>query len=349
MPALTALRGCAALYVFSYHAQVNGVSVFLRPVFAIGYSGVAFFFILSGFILSWSARAGDTPCSFFRRRFARVWPAHAVTWALALAYLLTYAPRPELGGRPTLVASALSFLLLQAWVPVHDVAFGVNGVAWSLSCEAFFYLIFPPALLLVRGQSARTAMAAGVLIFLGCASLQIYGSTRGAHVDEVLYAFPLTRVGEFLLGVGLGVGVRSGFVRRVPRTAVMCAMLLAAGAPLAWHVRPDHSHGLVDPMTAPLYAVVIVAAVIRPSPSWLVDRRLVYLGELSFAFYLTHLLVIHAVQVAEPGWSAGTVGSIGVSLLELGLALAASVAIHHVVELPARRWLLGRSSRKIAA
>jgi peptidoglycan/LPS O-acetylase OafA/YrhL len=57
-------------------------------VIGLGYTGVAFFFVLSGVVLAWSHKAGDTKKSFYWRRFARVWPLHALMTALAVPLIL---------------------------------------------------------------------------------------------------------------------------------------------------------------------------------------------------------------------------------------------------------------------
>ena len=51
---LTGLRYFAALLVFFSHLELDGSHDFLRDVFNSGYVGVSFFFLLSGFVLSYS-------------------------------------------------------------------------------------------------------------------------------------------------------------------------------------------------------------------------------------------------------------------------------------------------------
>lgn len=77
-------------------------------------------------------------------------------------------------------------------------------------------------------------------------------------------------------------------------------------------------------------------------------RLLVYLGEVSFAFYLVHELVIFGA-VAAP-WGASAVGGVrGLILMGASLALGVFLAIaaHHLVERPARIMILKASTRTL--
>ena len=82
IPALTSLRFLAALWVFVFHLQLwhgdFGISPIDKFIHA-GPVGMAFFFVLSGFILA-QAAAGTDPLTDFRgyavRRFARIYPIY---------------------------------------------------------------------------------------------------------------------------------------------------------------------------------------------------------------------------------------------------------------------------------
>src|SRR3954466_10818588 len=87
---LTGIRWLAALLVFAYHVHViryfrdGPAGTVVDWLFGAGVTGVSFFFVLSGFVLAWSARDGDPPRSFWLRRIARVYPVHLVTALTAL-------------------------------------------------------------------------------------------------------------------------------------------------------------------------------------------------------------------------------------------------------------------------
>ena len=72
LPSLTGLRWIAAMLVFGFHVGTMGfiaqpqAQAVVSWLFTLGLSGVQFFFILSGFVLVWSARPGDTRRAFWR-------------------------------------------------------------------------------------------------------------------------------------------------------------------------------------------------------------------------------------------------------------------------------------------
>ena len=129
LDSLTGLRWFAALAVFGFHLATAptigsnpAVKTFLRPLFESGTAGVTFFFILSGFVLCWTSRPADTPLSFIRRRVARVFPNHVVTWLAVMAVFMAI-------GRPVKVGPSIAgAFLLQAWVPSEDYYFTGNTV-----------------------------------------------------------------------------------------------------------------------------------------------------------------------------------------------------------------------------
>src|SRR5690349_2309269 len=142
LPSLTGLRWVAALLVFGLH--VNNFRYFdgttgrvVTWAFGAGATGVSFFFVLSGFVLTWSARPGDRAPAFWRRRAARILPVHLVTAAIALVMALTL----EHQSMPSLRQGLANVLLVHSWWrPWWQT---LDPVSWSLACEAFFYALFP--------------------------------------------------------------------------------------------------------------------------------------------------------------------------------------------------------------
>src|SRR5260370_7164480 len=86
LPALTSLRFFAALHVVFFHFlafKILPSEGWLGQISSIGYVGVSFFFVLSGFILVYTYAGRDTPArDFWRARFARIYPAFAFSLLL---------------------------------------------------------------------------------------------------------------------------------------------------------------------------------------------------------------------------------------------------------------------------
>jgi peptidoglycan/LPS O-acetylase OafA/YrhL len=222
---LTSLRAFAALLVFFLHLDIRGGTVgSARSVLQFGYVGVGFFFLLSGFVLAWSFRANDGKARFYVRRFARIYPSHAVMLLVAaVAPVTVVAFRPE-----QLVYTAA---LVQTWAPGWLDPYAVNGVSWSLSCEAAFYAVLPLLIPVLARLGPRTRWlfafgwwAAGALVTTAV------GAVTGGWQDA-LYVFPPLRFGEFCLGVVAAMQFRRGW--RMPKrvgVALVVVGLLAEPA-----------------------------------------------------------------------------------------------------------------------
>ncbi|MFF0835568.1 MULTISPECIES: acyltransferase family protein [unclassified Streptomyces] len=347
LPSLTGLRWVAALLVFGLH--VNNFGYFggepgrlVLWGFGAGATGVSFFFVLSGFVLTWSARPHDRAPAFWRRRIARVYPVHLVTLGLALlmAYALPRQPRPTSG-------QALSNLLLvhSWWRPWWQT---LNPVSWSLACEAFFYAAFPLLFLLLRRLGPRGATALGVL---SVAAVLVLARADAHHwTEQALYSMPAARLPEFVLGAVTARLVQLGRWRGPGLEASLA--LAVIGYFLVPQVTPGYSATVC---TIAGFALLIPAAAVadlRGLPSLWRRRRLVRLGELSFAFYMIHLLVLRAgTQLLGNKPHFGLLAGLAVTAVAFAVSLALAWVLYEAVERPARRLLLrrrgaGRPSRE---
>jgi peptidoglycan/LPS O-acetylase OafA/YrhL len=341
---LTGLRFVAAFLVFGFHVQIEQLiapgpaRTAMEWLFGSGAVGVSFFFVLSGFVLTWSVRPGDTARRFWWRRAARVYPAHLATWLVAVLLAL-------IGGSGVALAVWLpNLLLVQAWSPDLDVFFGLNTVSWSLACEIFFYALFPVLIVVLRRLPGRalwpaTAVALGLVWLIPVAAQALPAADRYWFI----WVFPLTRLPEFAAGMLLARIVRD---RRWPeRFGLGPATALAAAAYLSIRWLPDDFRivaGTVVPL-ALLVAAVAAADVAGARSPWR-SAWAVRLGELSFAFYLVHQLVLRLL-VRVFGTGHPPAAGIGIAVLALGLALAGSWLLHEGVENPALRLLLRRRSQ----
>ena len=361
LPALTSLRFVAALLVFTWHCvPTRRMSV----VFSLGYTGVAFFFLLSGFILTYSYR--DAFCdrlrceairAFYAARVARVYPLHLVMMPPMIACLVYLGSNPLWSGvdiQTRLHAVAAQALLVQSWIPVTAIYFGVNGPAWSISVEAFFYAVFPFAafvlLRVFRASPPHHVLACAVAI---CAAQMALLWPQHATVDDWRwYVFPPARLTDFVVGMLLAIA----YLRVTTRAqAVLCLTRRDQAAP------PGRTRTGLRPASVEILAVaaVVLALYVSPfvplslrfsawvMPAWgvliltfarrqgAVSRLLshpvfVRLGEVSFAFYLCHIAVMSLLGRVLDSASTPFVP------VALASTLLVSFAFHHGVEVPLR-------------
>src|SRR5215207_8407687 len=134
---LTSLRFIAAGLIVLHHLRgAFGIPHDFCGSFALD-NGVSFFFVLSGFILTYvySVRPRLEKRRFLLARLARLWPAHLAAFAVCLA--LTWE-----GTRSQFTPFKLfaNLTLLHAWIPLREYNLSFVGPSWSISTEFGFYL-----------------------------------------------------------------------------------------------------------------------------------------------------------------------------------------------------------------
>ncbi|MFD8019255.1 acyltransferase family protein [Streptomyces lavendulae] len=362
LPSLTGMRFIASLMVFVCHAFTYGIfndkglsESLVTYVSKLGFVGVGFFFILSGFVLTWSARDTDRPLTFWRRRLVKIYPNHLVTWAAGLVLMVW------IGGYAATVSNTVpSFFLIQAWFPVEDVFFGTNGPSWSLAAELLFYLSFPWLVRWVRAIPEQRLWRWAGYLFVGVVVVAVASQLLPSDPKMpyypiswyqywFVYCMPLTRLFEFALGIVMARIVQTG--RWIPLGLGGALLTLVPGYALTVWL-PD-AYGIVAPTVIPLALIVAAgaAADVRGLSSPFRGRLIVHLGELSFAFYMVHMLVMwYGPMGRVPGRTWDTLPALGMIVLTFALTTAVAWILYRVVEVPAvRRFSNPRTPREKAA
>lgn len=139
--ALTGLRFLIAFWVFVFHIHIRWPifdNFILASIANQGAIGRTFFFILSGFILSYIYNTELNLTNYFRSRVARIYPIYIFVALITLPWLMLQS---FIGEHLTILEVALlltlGVLLLQAWFP-PTLSHWNNGGSWSISVEAFF-------------------------------------------------------------------------------------------------------------------------------------------------------------------------------------------------------------------
>jgi peptidoglycan/LPS O-acetylase OafA/YrhL len=383
LPSLTGARWWAAFAVFLLHALVflpvypfQKSELFrqihqLMPM-QLGAAGVTFFFVLSGFIIYWSFRPGSSVPRFYWRRVLKIYPTHLVA---ALAFILV-ASVPL----TRMVVWAPNLALIHTWVPKWTTVGGLNVPSWSLAAEILFYLSFPLALPLVRRIKSHHVwwVLAGLLVAILLLHTAYYLWVPGPkgiantfaprlipgdaspyfelHAAPIWfeqpdipvapsywlsYNFPLSRLPEFFLGVLAARLVLEGRWRNTRLAPPMIVLTIAYAA--TWVVPPNYKMSAL--LLAPMTAVVATLAArdLAGIRGFTASPRMVWLGNISFAFYLIQFPVMVLItRLFIGGKQFGPLGWLGFAALSLVVSTVVAAAIYHWIDDPLMRKFSGR-------
>ncbi|MEU3773159.1 acyltransferase [Streptomyces sp. NPDC032472] len=364
LPSLTGLRFFAALSVFFFHSSLTDSPIppnapinpfadaevadwFSTAFGKAGYLGVSFFFVLSGFVLAWAAKPGERATAFLRRRLLKIFPNHVVVFTAAM---ILFA-----GAAVTGVADWLpNLFLIHTWWPQPTVNLSVNPPSWSLGSELLFYVLFPlligPIRKLRRGTALwgwSAAMIAG-MVAVQLISTYLVPDTPKSTITPISgmqfwfgYLLPLGRLFEFALGILLARIVLAGFwPRRVGFGVSAVLTVLGYAAAL---VAP-FQYGFVVATIIPVGALIgaTASADVEGRHTFLRSRVMVWLGEVSFGFYLVQGVTIFYLRSLFGEHTF----SVPMALLVVAGFFCASLLggwlLYHFVEMPMMR-RFGRS------
>jgi len=319
-------------------------SSFVKNFAMNGHVGVSFFFILSGFVLAASnleklerfSLSGSLV--FYWKRVARIVPL----WAVASAPFIILALK---NSDPNLIPF-LSFS--QAWSPDVHVSFALLAVAWTLSVEMFFYFMFPFIAALLRpfrGRSLGPILivvglsipAAGALYYWLHPELANLGAADANSPHRWLYRFPVTRLGEFIAGIGVFVSIQRYGIT-MGRLASVSALAIAVGVLFAFMGLMEQGKAFwVMPYAVIFSVIVLILAQLEMLELRISWKLPILLGEASFAFYLIHQFYFkNAYLPTMSSFSGLPVAQVVVFLM----AVSASIGLHLLIEGPARDLLL---------
>lgn len=326
------LRAAAALSVALFHA-----AQWSHLDFAVGAAGVDVFFVISGFVL-WAACEArpPAPAAFLLARVGRIVPLY---WIVTLVVAAAALAAPK--ALPIVEPEGRHLILSLLLVPHTDPAggpFPLLPTGWTLTYEAFFYLVM--ALALAAPRDRRLQIVSGLLLV---ASLIGFGY----HSWYTLLANPMLL--EFLAGVGLARLWGKGRFQRLPRAAG-AGLIVAGLAALA----ACQLSGLRDDFLRPFVwgppAALIVAGALKLEAdgrigSGRLTRALVAEGDASYSLYLVQAPVIAAFAWLTPAWPAALRApasfalAVGLGWLCWGLLeRPLGSAVRRLHQLPAAHW-----------
>lgn len=334
LPALTGLRFFLALWVIVNHLVGRGniyepiAAALPGPLQAIlrgGYQAVPTFFVLSGFVLARTyASTAWSPMNAWKYlvgRFARVYPVYLLSLLIVLPFIVTSKEQPK----GWLVTMHLT--LTQGWFVGHYKA-GWNTPAWSLSCEMFFYVMFPLLILTMKSWGWFRTIAAALLscvLTLLMLALGISDQIKPIiHLSDFLMGIAACRVfdlltarsavptGKWFYSIGLfGSAAVIGYAQFLPKSIPMNTLL------------------------RPINALLLLG--LGLGGGWIArvlsTRPIVFLGKASYAMYILHVPILW--------WAVGW-PKFAVRYLYVAFVVAISCVVYTFLEEPANRWIRSR-------
>jgi peptidoglycan/LPS O-acetylase OafA/YrhL len=316
-----------------------------------GYVGVDLFFALSGFLITtllyeeWYRTGGISLKRFYGRRARRLLPALGLMIVIALVVDMTCY---SMTGWPFAWKALTSVLFVNNWLAAtgHANELGSLNPTWSLAQEEQFYLIWPLVLIMLLRRRARPQLVAGVLLV--AIGLLMAAAPKGTGgTDYSIYYSPAARAAELLFGC-LGaviwrhrlLGIPQGLKTRLPVETVamltqrrlwrsICALVLAYLFVMLLFNSQLSTEQIY--LSACLLAVPLIVNLVG-TPDSLLSRAIAcpplrFLGRVSYALYLFHLLARNVVYHYMPH------GSVYVNaLLTISISVALAAVSWKVVE-----------------
>ena len=361
---LDGLRGVAAILVVFYHIfegfsfaeLTNGAGSGLITTLNHGHIAVDFFFILSGFVISYAYDnrwKEMSTCQFFKRRLIRLHPM-LVMGALIGFVTFAFVGFERWDGTTTpmgwvMIALLLTMLMIPAvpGVPYevrgNGEMFPLNGPGWSLFFEYVGNILYA---LFIRRLS--TKMLGVLTVALGLVHAWVflfdisgYGMVGiGWTIDTVNFWGGLVRMlFPFTLGMWLS---RTYKPRKVKGAFWICSLALIALFAMPYIA----SEGKVDLNC--LYEYVCIAFIF-PLIVWMgacgsskgaTGRLNKLLGDISYPLYIVHypiMYVFYAWLIDKQVYTLG--GCLGMALLVVSASIVLAYLCLKLYDEPVRRWL----------
>ncbi|MCJ7934318.1 MAG: acyltransferase [Chryseobacterium sp.] len=292
IPQITFTRFIAAMAIVISHFNKEMFLYqidYISNIFLKANVGVSYFFILSGFIMiiAYHKKERIHYFDYYKNRFARIYPLYVLG---LLLYLVTRY------SNFSVYKTFLYLFGLQSWIPGEAMILNFPG--WSISVELLFYLLFP---LLYNHFYAKGNKSVWVITIIICMITQVFSSLyisssyyQGPHTEshELLYYFPLMHINEFLVGNLAGLFFvkyhRPGNYDVAVALLFILIVFSLIFVPLFYH------NGLMAVLFIPL--IVLISRNNGLLTTLFSLKPLEYLGEASYAVYITHIPVLYILR-----------------------------------------------------
>jgi len=294
------LRGIASLLVVLFHITTildqYTEKTYLYNIFYFGYSGVDIFFVLSGFIITYtsinSINSQKNIISFYKKRFIRIFPIY---WLFFIFFLLLQIIFPSYYATPFKLnfSNVFSSILL---FPKHIM---INGVSWTLTYELFFYILFSTIFLFPNKKVFFRIIFVSILVLFLQNLFNLKLATNNSWLNLLLSPMNI----EFFLGVLVAL-----FYKKISKQTskfiifVGIALLFIAAFFITNGIRLyNYNFNRVIYFGFPAFLIVLGAVSLeRKTHGIKIPILFLSLGDASYSLYLFHLpIVVASIKIAS--------------------------------------------------
>lgn len=280
-----------------YLSSLKQIPFFTELLLA-GPSGVCYFYVLSGFVMGlayYRPHEKFNITTFWRARFLRLYPLYLIAFLITCAYyadsILRIKPQKILA----------NIFIVQSWIPAYSQSF--NYVAWSMTVEIFFYVIFPFFMIWAYRQSTKKLIT--VSIILWTVSQIIYQFLWIGYFPErkdIIVYSPIFHLNSFVIGVVGSVWYwREGKKINIKPTTIFSTLFLSlificvyTIISLRYKANFPYLPTDIQPIAgllAPLFVLICISLSLDQSrlSKFLSHPIFLALGEATYAIYILHV------------------------------------------------------------
>lgn len=309
---LTSMRGLAAIGVVLYHVWIFGGEPAWASPLVFANAGVAFFFVLSSYLLVSKWLRGDYTSlqDYYLRRIFRTFPLYYITMFVAAFILGVYA------------FHLLDLTFLQEYFPsTYDPA-----IFWTLCIEEGFYFTLPLSMKYLFSTKRSTIVSAIIN--------SAFSVVLVLFIDR--YA-PYLNLGlpEWFVAYCFGALLAHGI--RLPLGKIATAGIFI----LVWIFEifnwfAGTTTTLQDPIWVLYLSFTFYLVIMNFESSSFLNRNrlIIYLGTISYSVYIWHQFVmLWVIKTFFPGAQP----SMALTLLGVTIGLGVAILSYYVIEQPFRK------------
>ena len=338
LQSIQTLRCIACLLVVFMHIAVTYYDTyhlpFLGNAFNFGGAGVDIFFVLSGFIITYSNTKSLTKPAdigkYLKKRIIRIFPIY---WVIISIFLLLQVVLPFFY-RTHFQYTVTNLLNTYLLLPNHTM---LNGVSWSLTNELFFYLLFIVALLIPKKNYIL------LLFFIYLAFLilfpTVFNIKNTTNNFTFLLLFPMNI--EFLLGIIVVLCIDKLPLKWCIPFLILGIVLFIIAAIFTnnGNFILNNAYNRVILYGLPSFIIILALVKYELNNHINIPSLFLKLGDASYSIYLFHLPLVAAFF--KIAFKLHITNYLVILLLSSGLVIAIcyiGITIYNKIEIPLIKW-----------